>query len=81
MHSNLRQGDDQKMAALVADMNAGSVGVLLINNCNPAYSYPDAAAFAAGLKKVGTSVSFSMYEDETSKMCGYILPDTHFLES
>jgi len=81
MHSNLRQGDDQKMAALVADMNAGSVGVLLINNCNPAYSYPDAAGFASGLKKVGASVSFSMYEDETSKMCGYILPDTHFLES
>lgn len=81
MHSNLRQGDDQKMAALVADMNAGNVGVLLINNVNPSYSYPDAAAFNAGLKKVGTSVAFSCYEDETAKQCGYILAENHFLES
>jgi Fe-S-cluster-containing dehydrogenase component len=80
-HSNLRQGNDEKVAALIAEMNSGSVDVLMINNTNPAYTYPDAAAFTAGLKKVGTVISFATSLDETAAMAAYVCPDHHYLES
>ncbi len=80
-HSNIRQGNDEKVASLIADMNSGTVDVLMINNCNPSYSYPDANAFNAGLKKVGTVISFATTKDETAIQCGYMCPDHHYLES
>jgi Fe-S-cluster-containing dehydrogenase component len=42
---------------------------------------PNAAEFKAGLAKVGTTVSFSAYADETASLCKWICPDTHALES
>ena len=81
MHSNLRQGSDEKMAALVAEMASGEVDVLFMYNVNPSYTYPDAAAFKAALKKVGTSVSFAGTEDESASEANYICPDHHYLES
>ena len=80
-HSNIRQGNDEKVAALFAEMNSGTVDVLMINNCNPSYSYPDAASFNAGLKKVGTVISFASTKDETASQSGYVCPDHHYLES
>jgi len=80
-HTNLKQGDDAAMAQLVKDMNAGGVAALMIAGVNPAYSLPNAAEFKAGLAKVGTSVSFSSYADETASLCGWICPDHHYLES
>jgi len=80
-HSNLKQGDDAAVAQLVKDMNAGGVGALLMAGVNPAYSLPNAEDFKAGLAKVGLSVSFSGYADETANLCNYICPDNHYLES
>ncbi|MCW5899610.1 MAG: TAT-variant-translocated molybdopterin oxidoreductase [Flavobacteriales bacterium] len=80
-HSWFFQGDDAGVAQLVKDMNAGSVGALLIAGVNPAYSLPDAEAFKAGLAKVGLTVSFSGYADETASLCQWVCPDHHYLES
>jgi MoCo/4Fe-4S cofactor protein with predicted Tat translocation signal len=80
-HSNLRQGEDDKMAALINDMQSGSVSVLIMHNTNPAYTWPDAAGFTAAVKKVGTVVSFSGTRDESAAMAHYICPDHHYLES
>ncbi len=44
--SNYRQGIDADMVQLVNDMNAGSVGALLVYGVNPAYDYFDAEKFA-----------------------------------
>ena len=79
--SNYRQGIDSEFTQLVNDMNAGSVGALLIYGANPAYSYFDAKKFADGLAKVPVSVSFNERYDETTELCKYIVPDHHFLES
>ena len=76
-----KQGDDAAVAQLVKDMNAGTVGALLIAGANPAYSLSNAAEFKAGLAKVGTTVSFSAYADETASLCKWICPDSHALES
>ena len=75
------QGDDGTVAQLIKDMNAGSIGAILIANTNPAYSLPNAEEFKAGLKKVGTSICFNSHADETASLCNYITPDHHWLES
>src|SRR3989339_334523 len=78
---NTRAGVDANFAQLVADMNAGSVGTLLIHGANPSYSWFAADQFKAGLAKVKTTVSFSGKVDETAELCKFVLPDNHFLES
>ncbi len=80
-HTSFFQGDDAAMERLVKDMNAGSIGALLIAGVNPVYSLPNGAEFAAGLSKVGLSVSFSGHADETASKCSSICPDNHWLES
>jgi molybdopterin-containing oxidoreductase family iron-sulfur binding subunit len=79
--SQYRQGIDADMTQLVADMNAGAVGTLLIAGANPAYDYVGADKFIAGLAKVGLSVSFNTRFDETTERCKYVIPDHHYLES
>ncbi len=79
-HTDFHQGDDAAMAQLIKDMNAGNVQALLIAGPNPAYTLPNAAEFKEGLKKVGLSVSFSGYADETASLCSWICPDHHYLE-
>jgi len=78
---NGRKGVDADMAKLIDDMKAGSVGTLLIYGANPAYTWPQAAAFTEALKKVKTSISFAGKLDETAVACKYVIPDHHYLES
>ena len=81
MHYNLKQGDDKEFIDLVADLNAGKVGVLMTYNCNPVYTAPASLKFEAAYKKAAVKVSFSQALDETSKLADYVCPDHNFLES
>jgi MoCo/4Fe-4S cofactor protein with predicted Tat translocation signal len=78
---NYRQGIDKDLETLIADMETGKVGALLVYGANPAYTYRDAKKFTAALTKVKTSIAFSDKMDETASLCGYIIPTPHFLES
>ena len=78
--SNYRKGIDADMDKLVADMNGGTVGALLINGVNPSYSYRDSKKFTDGLNKV-IGVSFNATMDETTAHCKYVIPAHHWLES
>ena len=80
MTSNYKNGVDAEMVQLVADMNSGAVGAVLIHDVNPAYSYSDSKKFKDGLAKV-VGVSFNGTMDETTELCKYILPAHHWLES
>ncbi|MCV6631724.1 MAG: TAT-variant-translocated molybdopterin oxidoreductase [Flavobacteriaceae bacterium] len=75
-----RQGDSKKVNELVADMNAGKVGMLVMDGVNPAYSLPNAAEFKTGLEKT-PSVCFSMKADETAVQATFIAARPHYLES
>ncbi|HRO71782.1 MAG TPA: [Fe-S]-binding protein, partial [Chitinophagaceae bacterium] len=79
--SNYRKGIDKDLVDLVAQMDGGQVGAVLIVGANPAYSYFDADKFKNALKKVKLSVSFSDRMDETTELCNYIIPSHHYLES
>lgn len=78
---NYHQGVDADMEQLVSDMNAGHIGALLMHGVNPAYDYYNADKFKSGLKKVGLTVSLNDHNDETTQLCQYAAPDSHFLES
>jgi molybdopterin-containing oxidoreductase family iron-sulfur binding subunit len=77
----VRQGIDSDMAGLVADMNDGKVGALLVYGVNPVYDYYDADKFKTGLAKVKATVSFNDRLDETTELVKFVLPAPHFLES
>ncbi|HEY2150415.1 MAG TPA: TAT-variant-translocated molybdopterin oxidoreductase [Vicinamibacterales bacterium] len=71
----------ESLRALVADMNAGKVDVLLILGGNPVYTAPVDLAFSAALDKVQLRAHLSLYSDETSQRCQWQIPEAHFLES
>ena len=79
--SNYRQGIDGDIVKLVEEMNAGTIGALLVYETNPAYTYYDNKKFVDGLKKVPVSISFNGTMNETSELCKFSIPAHHWLES
>ena len=77
----VRQGDAAKVAKLVADMNAGRVGALIMDGVNPVYTLPNAEEFVSGLEQVDVSVDFAYINDETAQASSYVAAASHYLES
>jgi MoCo/4Fe-4S cofactor protein with predicted Tat translocation signal len=75
-------GQAEDLAALVADLNAGGVELLLLlGGVNPVYNAPADLRFTDALKKARLSIHHGMFEDETSQYCNWHVPATHDLES
>jgi len=70
----------QSLKDLVASMNAGRVDVLLIVSGNPVYTAPVDLGFADAMNHVPLRVQLSLYDDETSALCQWHVPEAHFLE-
>jgi len=79
--SYVRQGDDARMAALVNDMNNGSVGAVIFYNANPVFNHPLGQKVKSGIAKVPLTISLNDRLDETGSLCQYAAPDSHWLES
>ncbi|MCC9063142.1 TAT-variant-translocated molybdopterin oxidoreductase [Flavobacterium piscisymbiosum] len=77
----IRKGSNAVVSQLVKDMNAGSVHTLIMSGINPVYTLADSASFVSGLKKVKTSVAFSLKEDETASITTIAAPVPHYLEA
>jgi MoCo/4Fe-4S cofactor protein with predicted Tat translocation signal len=71
----------ESLRDLVRDMEAGAVDLLLILGGNPVYNAPADLHFGQRMAKVGMRVHLSLYEDETSALCHWQLPATHYLEA
>ena len=71
----------QSLKDLVADMSAGRVSALVIVGGNPVYTSPADVSFADALNKVALRVHLSLYDDETSALCHWHVPEAHFLEA
>lgn len=76
-----RRGEPGALERLIAEMERGEVGVLLVIEANPAYDHPDAARFSAALKKVGFVAALSQRRDETAALAGVVAATPHALES
>jgi len=75
--SRQRQGSASALARLRTELEAGTVGTLLVAGCNPVYDLPG----GLDLSKVKTVVSFAERVDETAAQAHYVCPDHHALEA
>jgi len=71
----------QSLRELVEAMEAGRVDTLVILGGNPVYSAPADLRFAHRLSRVPFRAHLSLYQDETSTLCHWHIPEAHFLES
>jgi molybdopterin-containing oxidoreductase family iron-sulfur binding subunit len=80
------------LAELVADMRAGRVELLVILGGNPVYTAPADLEFgnhllelkagdADGRTRPPLRFHLSLYQDETSQLCDWHVPEAHFLEA
>ena len=69
------------LAELCGAMHSGKVDTLFVFGGNPAYTTPVASGFVEGLKRVGFKARLGLYEDETSALCDWHVPEAHELET
>jgi len=74
--------EDQAAALkqLVADMNSGSVDLLLIVGGNPVYDAPVDLKFGEAMSKVHLRVQHSVFQNETTDFVHWHINATHYLE-
>jgi molybdopterin-containing oxidoreductase family iron-sulfur binding subunit len=66
---------------LARDMAANTVQVLIMIGGNPVYTAPADLNFGSLLVKSNFSAHLSLYDDETSALCHWHIPEAHYLES
>ena len=71
----------QSLNELLADVDSGAVDLLLILGGNPVFNAPVEWNVGERLKKAKLRMHLSLYEDETSEICQWRLPEAHPLES
>ena len=71
----------ESIRELVDDMNAGKVDTLLIIGGNPVYNAPADLEFEKAFDKVKLRLRLGIYNDETSYLCHWLVPQAHFMES
>jgi len=71
----------QSLRDLVVDMNAGRVELLVMLGGNPVFDAPADFNFEAALDKVDFRVHLSLHANETSRLCHWHVPESHYLES
>ena len=69
------------LAELIDDMRAGRVDLLLILGANPVLTAPADLDFRGALEHVGLRAHLGLYDDETSVLCHWHVPEAHYLES
>ena len=74
-------GETAALAALVGEMQAGAVEVLVVLGANPAYAAPADLKVVEALDKVPLRIHHGLYLDETAERCHWHLPASHGLES
>ena len=68
------------LKALCADLDSGKVEVLFILGGNPVFNAPADLGFADKLIKAKLRVRLGLYDDETSALCQWHIPEAHPLE-
>jgi MoCo/4Fe-4S cofactor protein with predicted Tat translocation signal len=71
----------ESLRDLARDMDSGAVELLVILGANPVYTAPADLAFAGKLQKVKLRVRLGLYDDETSAVCHWHIPEAHYLET
>ncbi|MGE0449395.1 MAG: 4Fe-4S dicluster domain-containing protein [Vicinamibacterales bacterium] len=73
--------DGGDLSTLIAAMEAGEVGALVVIGGNPSYNTTAEARFSALARSVPLSLFAGPYENETAQDLAWFVPLAHFLES
>ncbi len=65
---------------LTKSIAAGNVDTLFVLGGNPVYDAPASAGFSEAIKDVDHTIRLATYDDETSRLCSWSLPETHPFE-
>ncbi len=76
-----RPSHREAIAKLAGEMGAGLVDTVVVLGGNPAYDAPSDLDFAKKLFGVRTTVRLGLYDDETSAVCRWHVPQAHYLEA
>jgi molybdopterin-containing oxidoreductase family iron-sulfur binding subunit len=71
----------QSLRQLVEDMDGGKVDTLVILGGNPAFTAPADFNFAERMQKVPLGIHLGLFQDETSLLCHWHLPEAHYIET
>ena len=71
----------ESLKQLTRDMQSGAVDLLLVIGGNPVYTAPADLEFAKHFANVRMRIHLAPYDDETSELCHWHIPETHYLES
>jgi molybdopterin-containing oxidoreductase family iron-sulfur binding subunit len=66
---------------LVKDLDSGAVDLLLVLGGNPVFTAPVELGMRDRIQKATLRAHLSQYENETSAVCQWLLPETHYLET
>lgn len=66
---------------LAADLDAGAVELLLILGGNPVFTAPADLNLRERVQRANLRVHLGLYDDETSEVCHWHLPESHYLEA
>lgn len=79
---HLFKSEDEKMGMFVENVIKGIVPeAVIFYGVNPVYTLSNGTEFGIGIQKIKTSISMSLYADETASLCKYVASDLHPLES
>jgi molybdopterin-containing oxidoreductase family iron-sulfur binding subunit len=70
----------ENLKALVDDLNAGRVRLLVVLGGNPVFTAPADLKFGEAIRKAQTRVHAGLFDDETAAQCHWHVNSTHFLE-
>ena len=62
-------------------MKSGAVTTLIMLGGNPVYDSPADIDFVGALKAVPNSIHLTLYDNETTQLCKWAVPQAHYLES
>ena len=66
---------------LLDEAGRGTFMTAIFWGTNPAYSFPQAAAWKSAVAKIPLKIRIGLYEDETALDCRWRLPEHHWLEA
>jgi len=71
----------EELETLVEKMKSGQIGITIHFDSNPLYHLPKEFGYEKALKSVPLTISLVETDDETSRVCTYVLPIHHAFES